>query len=159
MKTLLAVALFALGLNALAAESLNLRLDIYRFEGEAGLLKDKSPEAQLALLGDREPSITQSIAIQPDGTARSSVRIGVFTLKIDAKINPAKEGAYRIVSDFALVEQIQIGSDTIPSTMAFHTGVSVRLGQRQVAGSFMGGVDEGTSTYQVLVLSLSKQFE
>ena len=55
MKTLLAVALFALGLNALAAESLNLRLDIYRFEGEAGLLKDKSPEAQLALLGDREP--------------------------------------------------------------------------------------------------------
>jgi hypothetical protein len=159
MKILLVVALFSLGLNTLAAESLNLRLDIYRFEAEAGLLKEKSPEAQLALLVDRESSISQSIAILPDGTARSSLHIGGFTMKIEAKAKPAKEDTYVVNLDFALVEEKQIGSETTPTTMTSHTGVLVRLGQRQVASSFFGHVNDEMGNYQVLVLSLTKQFE
>lgn len=159
MKTLLAGLLLAVVVNVAAADPLKLTLEIYRIPGDAGLLKDQSPTAQLEMLADKKPEITQSIAIQPDGTARSSTRIGAFTLEIDAKVNPTKEGAYRINFDFALVEQIQIGSETTPTTTASESRVSVRLGQRQVVSSFYGSINDEPGNWQVLILSLTNQVE
>ncbi|MCB1105163.1 MAG: hypothetical protein H7A44_00210 [Opitutaceae bacterium] len=135
MKTLLAVGLFSLGLNAFATDALTLIVEVYRFEGEPGLLKGKSSEDQLTLIADRRPVISQKLELQPGVPAKSSTRIDAFTLGMDVRLEPAKSAAAMLHVNFSLSEDVPVGAVVTPVTQTVNTKLSLKPGQPAVMGS------------------------
>jgi len=152
MKTLLAVLLLAV-VNVAAAGTLTLTLEIYRFAGEAGLMKDLTPVAQLEMLSDKAPEISQTIGVLPDASVRSATTVGTLALKIDALAKPAKAGGYAIDLKVSLAEQVF----PVASSSVANAKLGLFPGQRQVIATLGEQTDCASTRWTVMVAGLGKE--
>lgn len=156
MKPLLVIVLLSLGLNAFAAGSLTLTLEVYRFEGEAGLLTDKSPEAQLELLADKAPVIMQELVLQSGKVVDASALAGAYALQSQVLVEPVQEASALLHVDCSLSEKIMVNSTAISTTQATSTKLALKLGQKAVLSASSGKIDHDTTTYRVLVAQIAE---
>lgn len=158
MKNLLAGLFLAMAVNlAAAAEPLNLTLEVYRITGGAGLAKDMTPTAQLELLADKRPEITQAIGVALDVPAQSAIVIGSTSFKVEALAKFAKTVGYALTLKVTLDEQVLAGGvNPITTSFAADTKLSVRLGQRVVAATRGEGEANGVAQWTLLVVGLER---
>lgn len=156
MKTLLAVGLFSLGLHAVAAGSLNLTLEAYRFEGAPGLLSEKSTLAKLDLLDDEAPVVVQTLVLPPGKTVHGSTSLGHYTLQSKVLVEPVKEATALLHVDCSLHEKIMVGSTATSTAHTTNTKLSLKPGQRTILSATFSSTDRSTTTYRVLVAQITE---